>query len=292
MIIRRIAETIRHCRFFQPQIRGPQSVASKSYNPSLCGSVVAYRADSFDRVSGGNPSRIVCAHVIEKAGEFVCRGNHTLDLQSTTGWCEDPRLFKWNGDLWIFYTDGRRMHAAQLDEDLNVAWNTQLEYGNEKLEKNWTPWVWGDELYAVYRTWPFEVISVQKTEWNLRCLRTHISSPEGLPHSARGGAPIHRSSELESTYFWQRHVETDGERHYRIGMSIISGHPTRPIMHSHQDDVIVAPKSEKGHSVLFPGSAEWIDGTWRLACGLHDRECVIVDITDEELEAVQPNGHA
>jgi len=278
MIVRKISHTIRHCRFQQSQVRGQQPTAWRSYNPSICGSVITYRCEHQDGVMGRRPCRIVVAHLVERLGEFLCRGNHALDLQTTTGWCEDPRLFRWNGDLWIFYTDGRRMHAAQLDDDLNVAWNTQLEYGNQLIEKNWTPWVWDDELYAIYTTWPFEVISIHKTEWNLRCHQVHVSHPEGLPHSARGGAPVLRTKSGESRYFWQRHVDKDVRRHYRIGRSTIDGHPTNPCMWGHEDDLLVAPYDEEWSSVLFPGSAELIDGTWRLACGLHDRECVVVEL--------------
>jgi len=273
-----IQHTIQHAKFFPSQVRGDQPKVWRSYNPSACGSLIAYRCEHKDEVLWRRPCRIAVAHLIRTStGDFYCRGNKALDLQTTTGWCEDPRLFKWGHDMWLFYTDGRRMHAALLDDDLNVAWNTQLEYGDDHVEKNWTPWVVGDQLFALYRTWPFEVISIERTAWNLRCRRVSVSDPDGMPHTARGGAPM---LDLGGRWLccWQRHVENNSIRHYRIGFSLLRGSPEKPEFLWHADDAIVAPQAPEWSSVLFPGSCELLpDGTLRLACGLHDRECVIID---------------
>lgn len=282
---------LRHCKFYDGPIVGETPKVARCFNPSICCGAIAYRVESQDRRGGKSVSRIAIGWLYTRDPVAVL-SNRVLDLYTSTGACEDPRLFMWGERRMLAYNDSRRMCVAELSADLEVEESWPLECSSPHgIQKNWTPWL-SNELHWISITPSMSIIQML---WITQpCARFGGAQPLEFSHpDAHGGAPIvwHDGAWF---HWWHRHEETNGVRHYHIGVTKLTGTPEDPKLVWWKDSVISADKNHESgkHSVIFPGSAEKTDTGWRLACGRHDRECVIVDITDEELEAVQPNGHA
>lgn len=287
---------LRHCKFYDGPIVGETPKVARCFNPSICCGAIAYRVESHDRRGGKSVSRIAIGWLYTRDPVAVL-SNRVLDLYTSTGVCEDPRLFMAGSHRMLAYNDSRRMCLARLSADLEVEYSSPIEHidAMSPVEKNWTPWYRDSDgtLDLIEHTSHMRTLRCREifgiahtfTVRDRELKFSHACARGGAPIVAHGGAWFH---------WWHRHVDVSGVRYYRIGVTKFTGTPEDPKLVWWKDNVIVADQNHEAgkHSVIFPGSAEKTGTGWRLACGRHDRECVIVDITDEELEAVQPNGHA
>ncbi len=78
---------------------------------------------------------------------------------------EDGRLFEWSGQQWVLFSGLQRsqqgyvnsMILARIDGDRLVHPIVLPSPYHYSREKNWMPWVLGNELYLIYSTKPLEV---------------------------------------------------------------------------------------------------------------------------------------
>ncbi len=113
---------------------------------------------------------------------------------------EDGRLFEWRGQLWILYSGLRRegsryyntMLICRIEGDRLTDYRALPSPKHLEREKNWMPWVLGEELYLVYSTEPVEIYRVSATGLEF------VPNGSGTRHSVApvGGAMMSGSSEV------------------------------------------------------------------------------------------------
>lgn len=120
---------------------------------------------------------------------------------------EDPRVVRCGDATLVSFNmplaDGsRRLFLYHVESDRTIPLELDLPRGLQHWEKNWMPFVVGDELRFVYRVEPLTIIRV--VDWrNGRCEVLHDEDPLAAEFS-RSGKAIHGGSNLVP---WRREYQ-------------------------------------------------------------------------------------
>lgn len=119
---------------------------------------------------------------------------------------EDARLFLWNNEIWILCNglnnaDKRHMFLVKINDNGTEFTNDVpielCSYESQNFEKNWSPFLIGDELYFIYSIVPFVILKYNKE--NKKCSRAtfgtnkffyNLSSRYHNKLFIRGGTPF------------------------------------------------------------------------------------------------------
>lgn len=242
--------------------------------------------------------------------------NRVLDLKTRfDGWgAEDPRLFVFNGGLFLSYGDGYRMMLAQLDDSGNIVRCGPVPADVVDLnppqmhprEKNWGFFEYDGRLFCQQEvsptiTWEFDpkswkVINKWESNWKWRS----IFGPRfngGSPPVFHDGyfwrwVHSHREEVMPSARvsWWSEKPVSKANRYYPHLICFKPEPPFEPVAVSSKP-VFFAPWEAETtitptwHSVAYVGSAERESEGWRIFYGENDCRIVTSHFTDQEAHA-------
>ena len=235
-------------------------------------------------------------HIAEMTEDLRPIRNHTLRLthERANYGQEDPRLFEFDGSLWVSYIGVRGQQRivdthqmiARLDDDFRV---TDIVYPHyekrQPWEKNWQFFDWENKLYAVYTIHPQTILCIDgeravqvfRSDWN----------PQWSGGALRGGA----SPVLVGNEWWCFfHGKVEPAYDYSIGVYAFSaGPPFRPVRYT-RDPILWSERSTKPAGqyapVVFPCGAVLDGDRWRVSCGIHDRWTEVFEFDHRHIERV------
>lgn len=203
-----------------------------------------------------------------------------LGSKAATVGREDPRLFRLNGKLHVWYigycnTRTNVLFARINEETLTVEDKFfPMLKGRDPVEKNWAHFDYHGVAHAVYDTQPeHRIIRIEggQADWA-------YSTPFAGKFSGgkiRGGA----SPVLHDGHYWHFFhaaiTQTNGRRRYSTGVLLFEPEPPFKVVKytPHPIDMAdIGPKQIDTHvDCLFVGGAIYQDGMWITANGIDDR---------------------
>lgn len=207
---------------------------------------------------------------------------------------EDPRLFIFNDELYLSYTDGYQMAQAKINpETLQAVESFYIDKPKEgTTEKNWTFFEYENELYSLYDISKMEVFKMNGPKWERFSTAEYKSS--WVWGQLRGGtSPVKVGNNYLTFFHSALPIVTKGVhgRQYFMGAMLFEGKPPfKPIGISRQP--ILAgenisegiPRLSNKIYVVFPGGLIRRESSWVVSFGYNDLQCRFVDISDEYLK--------
>lgn len=207
---------------------------------------------------------------------------------------EDPRLFRWRGKLWLYWTawDSRSTKSkhnsttpcvSRVNDDLTVSDTAIVSYGARRgWEKNWGFFSWDDgrtdRLFAVYQPAPTMRV-IELDDWRGRLAVDHpVEWPASLGLVRGGASPCKVGDELwcvgHAVY------RTDkGRQYYAASLYAMESRPPfKPLRYL--PFPLLDPRTDErakgislNEAVVFPCGAYHDAERDRLVCsvGWHDR---------------------
>jgi len=205
---------------------------------------------------------------------------------------EDPRLFVFNDELYLSYTDGYQMGQAKINPDtLQSEESFYLDKPNlRRTEKNWT-FFGEDKIYSVYHIFPHKILAMDGSA------STEVANVE-FEHGwkwgeLRGGtSPVKVGENYLSFFHSAKGIIYKGHtgRQYFMGAYMFEGKfPYRPIMISKEPllcgEVMPdgIPRLSNKIFVVFPGGQVRKKDSWVVSFGYNDYQCRLIEIKDEVL---------
>jgi predicted GH43/DUF377 family glycosyl hydrolase len=263
------------------------------YNPGLIeredGLWMAYRAQDERRDSRIGVCRLAGDEVLPEENREIALPDHHGKL----GQKEDPRLFWYQGEVWMNYVswDHKRccaMAIVRLDRDWNMVKEIKTRWGDNwnpsVFQKNWAFYEASGELRMVYFPAPqHEIVSVDQGgigQFVSRAKGVHWAW--GLP---RGGTPPVLHDGRFWSFFHSRLMTPKGRFRYFMGAYAFSteGVPElvsrKPMLGASEAD----PNIERLPLVVFPCGAVLRGDEWWISTGVNDVKCAIVRVKHEEV---------
>jgi len=222
---------------------------------------------------------------------------HTID---------DPRAFVWMGQLYIscvfcHNVEGRWSGALGLVKINPDSFKCEAPFfpqigsnknrvsfpgdGKNAIEKNWTPFTHGDDLFLIYAIDPLIV-----TMWDAK-KRLFIEVWHGENHGKHvsGGTPLIPTAPDKYFSMWHDHVEISGQTMYRAGFWELDFKNMRASVDyktplEGNGDVYHNAKQDLSKfyfhklNVVFPGGIVDRATNWYVSSGWNDCRCEIIDI--------------
>ena len=224
---------------------------------------------------------------------------------------EDPRIFSIAGKLYITYSDSphvflpgshhrRDIYVAELLQDdgrYSLATPIQLQhltmYDHVRVQKNWVPFEWNNQLYMIYSAQPHEILYVNlETGVCIPIYKTLTATPWSYG-VIRGGTPalfvdgeylsfFHSSQEISSP-------ASDGKKllHYFMGAYTFSAAPPFAVTKMSSTPLIgenFYVNSEYHKRVVFPAGFIVSKHDIYVVLGRDDKEIWMATINKELLQ--------
>jgi len=213
---------------------------------------------------------------------------------------EDPRAVKFNGAWFVFYTDGCKIGVGKID--LKTCKTIYSHYLSPFLkpvhretdgrEKNWIPFVSGNNLYVMYSENPRTILTCNDTGTSLEIVsykRTkYITDEHWYYGNIRGGTPpvVYDKDHL----IWFFHAQKEFETHvglkrvYMIGAYVSKNIFPFDVVKVSTSPLLIGissmanPRLSLQDYVVFPCGAIKIDNGWKLSMGVNDYETAFLDV--------------
>lgn len=207
---------------------------------------------------------------------------------------EDPRLFIYNDELYLSYTDGYQMGQAKINPDtLQAEKSFYIEKPDDnRTEKNWTFFEHDKKLFSVYDINTHTIFEMHGHEWEQK----YQSSFESFWNygELRGGtSPIFHNGEYIAFFHSAKGELKKGVMHrqYFMGAYTFEAKPpfritsmtTKPIIAGEYIEPS-APRLSNKIFVVFPAGVIRKDDNFLVSFGYNDYENRIVEVTDEFLK--------
>ncbi len=195
---------------------------------------------------------------------------------------EDPRLFRFRGQLHVMYTgvrgtntfEGTSVFYAPLSDALEVERVYHPEQ-SETWEKNWGFFEWRDELYAVYSINPHKVVKIEGERVTVVAEESGVRWGGIGPHG--GAAPVLHGGEFWNFCHDRVHRADLGYDQYRSCLyTFENAPPFRPKAWLPEPYALADPATKPDGqycAVLFTGGVVRDGGRWVTSDGVHDRWC-------------------
>lgn len=208
--------------------------------------------------------------------------------------CEDPRLFIYDNELYLSYTDGYQMAQAKINPDTLEAQNSfYIEKPSvSRTEKNWIFFEADGKLYCIYNTAPHIIFEMDGKNWTEVVRTNYVNSWRW--GEIRGGTPPQRYGDYFLSFF---HSAVDsrnkgmGSRQYFMGAYLFeSQFPFKPVAMT--KDPLIAGEDMSPHIprlsnriyVVFPNGKYRTDDGWMISFGYNDYQCRFIEIKDALLD--------
>lgn len=200
---------------------------------------------------------------------------------------EDPRLFVFQDNLWVSYSDGNSIGIARLDVENNrkfenVIFKKPYKY---RMEKNWVFFESDNVLYCIYSINPNAIYRVEGDELVPFHKRNNI-----LPQTMRGGSqPVLHNNIWHCFYHGHFDHNIPGlSRQYYMGYYQFAAAPPFDIIGYTGILVSAKPKQYQSrgganHVVIFPSGAIYKDGKFIVSCGINDAEIGLLEFEEKDL---------
>lgn len=224
---------------------------------------------------------------------------------------EDPRMFLFNGRMFVSYGDGYRMLLAELDENGNVIMETNLPGDQPDLnppqdhdrEKNWGFFEHDGRLMcqqdvAPTKTWEFDpktwsVTDKMQVDWRWQSvygMRVNGASPPVFHDGYLWRwVHTHRVEQLPEVRraWWGKDLMKTGHRYYPFLMCFKPDAPYTPVAITEKpvffsDWNALNIDAPTFYSVSYVGSSEREGDGWRLVLGENDCRIVTLHVPDKE----------
>lgn len=277
-------------------LKGRANVTDATFNPSIVRYGAAlwmvYRAEAYPYIF---PYSISVRLNNRLEPQFTT--NKRIDLMTRWhgGNAEDCRLFCHGPELWGAYNDGGRIWLARFDSEMNVETSVQTEadFRLQVIEKNWSFFSYDKDIYCVYMCEPAH--EILKMEWvgkqpvMCRAYSQPWESKWKWGEIRGGSSPIlHNGVYYHFFHSWKE--DDKFNRHYHCGLYTFEAKPPfKPVAISSKP-LFSAPYQGvprfRTNAVVFPCGAVRTEDGWAVSYGLHDYDCAIASITDDEIEGV------
>lgn len=204
---------------------------------------------------------------------------------------EDPRLFIFNNELYLSYTDGYQMAQAKINPDtLQAEDSFYLDKPNkERTEKNWTFFEHEMKLHCLYDINKQHIFEVYR-ERRDRSYQTEFKH-EWKYGDIKGGTSPVRYGENFITFFHsttQLRYNNRDSRQYFMGALIFEAKPPfKPISISKEPFIcgelvdMNIPRLNNNIFVVFPSGLIRKENSFSISFGYNDFQCRFVEVTDE-----------
>lgn len=222
--------------------------------------------------------------------------NNPLKNIAAPGWhVEDPRLFVYNDNLYLSYTDGWQMALAKINtEVLQAEESFYLEKPDKKLtEKNWTFFEHEQKLYCIYDLSKQEIFEVNDRQWT-PVYKTPFEH-EWKYGTIRGGTNPVRFGDNYLTFFHSafplRHKNRNG-RQYFMGAILFEAKPPFKVVSISKEPLLTGewipesiPRLSPYIFVVFPNGKIRVGNSWIVSFGYNDYCCRLAEVPDNLLES-------
>lgn len=209
---------------------------------------------------------------------------------------EDPRPFVFRGKLHVWYvgvagTSGpTNMLYARLSDSLQVEEVFAPEFfGRRSWEKNWSPFEWAGELFAVYSIAPHVVLHIRGNQ-AYPFAETDTPFPWAGGHLRGGASPVRVGDQF---YHWF-HGRKDQGWVYNVGLYTFEARPPFRVTRMTPAPLLEGdPKDTDGNycPVTFPCGSVLEAGGWKVGMGWNDRKVMVGEWDAAAVErALAPPG--
>lgn len=206
---------------------------------------------------------------------------------------EDPRLFIFNDELYLSYTDGYQMAQAKIDpKTLQAVESFYIEKPEEnRTEKNWTFFEYDRKLYSIYDINSHTIFEMQGSQWEQKYQTPH----ENFWNygELRGGtSPILHKGEYIAFFHSAKGELKKGVMHrqYFMGAYTFEAKPPFRITSMTPKPIIAGeymepsvPRLSTKIFVVFPAGVIRKEDKFLVSFGYNDFENRIVEVSDELL---------
>lgn len=239
--------------------------------------------------------------MLDQNWQPVADTNWLLDLPYCDSFAEDPRLFIHQGILHLSYADGCSIGLCVIGPMQEVTACSFLDKPyKRRMEKNWTFFSQGGELYTVYSVAPHVVYKVEGTSLIPVC-REDCAAPDGWrwgfgDNIGGGTCPVLHNgmyySFFHSRIQYPEHMRGQIHRQYHMSCYVfdpktfhIVALSKEPLMSGTYIDPEI-PHGGNHNFNVFPMSAIFLqrEECFRVTAGINDYEIWHIDISQSELE--------
>ena len=229
----------------------------------------------------------------------IAETNKVLDLRTalkgyTPGYhAEDPRLFTFNDELYLSYTDGYQMGQAKINPELVAEESYYIDKPDKlKTEKNWTFFESEGKLFSVYNIAPHIIFEMNKSKFRESVRQPFIHNWKWGMLSG-GTSPQRHGDYFLSFFHSAQYTKYNGDisRQYFIGAYLFeSKFPFTPVAISKEPLLAgepinpMIPRLSNKIYVVFPSGMIRKENSWMVSYGSNDYECKFIEITDKLLE--------
>jgi len=205
---------------------------------------------------------------------------------------EDPRLFIYDNNLYLSYTDGYQMAQAKINtETLKAEESFYIRKPNKnRTEKNWTFFEHDGKLLSIYDLPSMEIFEMNGGDW------TEFSKSDKKIEWAygeiRGGATPIKVGDKFICFFHSRTTILSGYQYHMGALEFEAAPPfkitritDRPIISGEEISPAIPRLSNKIYVVFPCGVIREHDG-YAVSFGYNDYECRHVKVDDELLETL------
>lgn len=271
------------------------------YNPSIIadgdGLLMAYRYHDGDTLA----TRLALAE-LDLSGKVL--SNRTLEVNGEAISVEDPKLFRFNGQVWIEWVQSTwpntpvaaAVKYGRLEGNKVVNVHQPTVNFPKPIEKNWVPMPAGEGLMRfIYESEPEQTI-LEVIDGNV-CHALHSPGASWAYGPIRGGTvPLEYDGKLLRFF----HSGLDNEfgpqrRRYFLGALLMEANPPfavvavgkKPIAYGSELDLLTGDERRKciqhKRQVVFPGGAVAHEGEFLVSVGINDSGCAILRIKPDQL---------
>lgn len=208
---------------------------------------------------------------------------------------EDPRLFVFNDELHISYTDGYQMAQGKINVQTMQA--EESFYINKpsrgRTEKNWTFFEHENELYSVYAFSPHTIFKMNGENWE-QVHRTPFSFKWEWGEVRGGSTPIKAEDKFVSFFHSAMPVKYKNQegRQYFMGMYEFEAKPPFRVLRMSNEPILTGeivldniPRLSNKIFVVFPNGSVRKENSWIVSLGYNDYQCRYIELEDEFLES-------
>jgi predicted GH43/DUF377 family glycosyl hydrolase len=191
---------------------------------------------------------------------------------------EDPRIIEYNSNILLFYNYYNYFSVKMMLYNHNLNKNITLNYnGVKQFEKNWSPFIYNNEIYLSYFLNPHTILKLDLN--NGDCNLVYNNLKINIEHDIYGGTPSIYIEELD-VYFGIGHVKLSIIKYYCIGYLFRAQPPFNIIKISKK---FLFFKNSNFKNIEFPIGLQKINNDLSISLGVQDTESYLIKINFNNL---------
>jgi predicted GH43/DUF377 family glycosyl hydrolase len=216
---------------------------------------------------------------------------------------EDPRAIIFQGNYFVFYTDGLRIGVAKLDMECNTIYSHYLFTPNvlefkhkDGREKNWIPFIHKNSLFLLYGTEPVIYFECSDENNKLEMKVVHqvpFSITWNYGYIRGGASPVEYD---EDSLLWCFHstipsklfVNNKGKPIYIFSVYVTRNTYPFAVIKQCKLPLLMGITAHASrtlslqHDVVYPcGIVKFGEG-WRISMGVNDHQIAFLDVTESD----------